>query len=291
MSNRKCFLIAILSILVISLSAQSARFDVVSIKQNTTGQRADSPPESRPDGGFRVRNQPLRPLIGLAYPSIATVEGLPDWVASERYDVITTASLSNPSREDRSAMFRALLADRMKFAAHIEVREQSVYELVLARKDGRLGPGLKPSDTDCVKILAEYEASATMFSAPSDLKAPLPPCHMFTTGAMLRNLRGDGLGRLGDLMQGDATMGVLAFALSAATGRSVVDKTGLTGSYHITLNYDMLTAVRPPDATPPPTAGPPVFDAVRDQLGLKLEGAKAALEVLVVDHIERPTPD
>ena len=63
MSNRKCFLIAILSILVSSLSAQSPRFDVVSIKQNTTGQRADSPPEVRPDGGFRVRNQPLRPLI------------------------------------------------------------------------------------------------------------------------------------------------------------------------------------------------------------------------------------
>jgi uncharacterized protein (TIGR03435 family) len=57
------------------------------------------------------------------------------------------------------------------------------------------------------------------------------------------------------------------------------------------MNYDMLTAVRPPDATPPPNAGPSVFDAVRDQLGLKLEGAKAPLEVLVVDHIERPTPD
>jgi uncharacterized protein (TIGR03435 family) len=291
MSNRSCFLVAILSILVIGLAAQSPRFDVVSLKQNTTGQRPDSPPEFRPDGGFRVRNQPLRPLIGLAYPSITTIEGLPDWVAREHYDVIATASLSKPSRADRSAMFRALLADRMKFAAHIEAREQSVYELVLARKDGRLGPGLTPSDTDCVKILAEYEASGTTFSAPSDFKAPLPPCHMFTTGATLRNLRGDGLGRLGDLMQGDATMGVLALALRGATGRSVVDKTGLTGAYRITLNYDMLTAVRPPDATPPPNAGPPVFDAVRDQLGLKLESAKAAFEVLVVDHIERPTPD
>ena len=68
-------------------------------------------------------------------------------------------------------------------------------------------------------------------------------------------MRGDGLGRLGDLMQGDATMGVLAFALRAATGRSVVDKTGLTGSYRITMNYDML------------------------------------IEVLVVDHIERPALD
>lgn len=272
-------------------AAQSPTFDVVSIRQNTSGTLPNSPVEDRPDGGFRMSNQPVLYLIGRAFPAFLNREGAPDWVTRDRYDVVATAALTNPSREDRSAMFRAMLADRFKLTTHVESREMPVYELVLARKDGRLGPGLKPSDTDCDKILAEREASGARVTAPRDLKDPLPPCYLLTVGATLRDMRGDGLGRMGDLMQGDAPMKLLAAALRPLTRRDVIDNTGLAGSYRITLNFDMLGVVRGPDSSAPSNGGPLVFTAVQEQLGLKLEAAKHSVDVLVIDHIERPSTD
>ena len=79
-----------------------------------------------------------------------------------------------------------------------------------------------------------------------------------------------------------------AGALQIAAGRVVVNKTGLPGSYKIAMNYDMMGARRPPSADPPLDAGPLVFSALQEQLGLRLEPAKGQVEVFVIDHIERP---
>ncbi len=108
---------------------------------------------------------------------------------------------------------------------------------------------------------------------------------------MIRDLRRDGLGRMGDLIQGDGPMNLLAQTLRFGTDRDVVDKTGLTASYHITMNFDMMALRRGPNTPAPPDAGPSVFTALQEQLGLRLEPAKRAVEMLVVDRIERPTPD
>jgi uncharacterized protein (TIGR03435 family) len=70
-----------------------------------------------------------------------------------------------------------------------------------------------------------------------------------------------------------------------------VDKTELAGSYHVTLNYDMMAARRPPSVTPPPDSAPAVFTAIQEQLGLKLEPSRTPRDTLIIDHIERPTPD
>jgi uncharacterized protein (TIGR03435 family) len=102
--------------------------------------------------------------------------GLPDWARREYYDVKTTSSLTNATAEDRAAMIRAMLADRCKLVVHFEQREHDAYELVLARKDGKLGSGLTKSDTDC-----SQPASAQ--TARNDLNAPPTPC-------MLRTWRG-----------------------------------------------------------------------------------------------------
>ena len=83
----------------------------------------------------------------------------------------------------------------------------------------------------------------------------------------------------------------LADALRISAGRLVVDKTGLAGSYHVTLNYDMMAARRPPSVTPPPDAAPAVFTAIQEQLGLKLEAARVPMPVMLVDRIERPVED
>ncbi len=71
--------------------------------------------------------------------------------------------------------------------------------------------------------------------------------------------------------------------LSGATGRNVVDKTGLSGGYDFELEFT-------PDQSPD-TTGPSLFTAMQEQLGLKLDSQRAPVEVLVIDRLERPTPD
>jgi uncharacterized protein (TIGR03435 family) len=179
-------------------------------------------------------------------------------------------------------MMRKMLEDRFKLVTHIENRETPVYDLVAARNDKRLGPSIKPSEADCIAKAAADRAASEATGRPPvpppgvfDRNAPPPPCSM----------RMDG-----DRMEGDATMTSLAMLLRPAVGRTIVDKTGLTGSYRVTLVFDRMAGLRGPQTgEPTPGAAPSVFTAVQEQLGLKLESARAMLETLVIDRFERPT--
>lgn len=261
-------------------------FEVVSIKRNTTNALGSNGSSERPDGGFTLVNVPIGTLIARAYPPAVPADmiGLPAWAMNERYDVSATSPLQRATPEERAAMMRAMLADRVKLVAHVEKRQQEVYDLVLVRSDGRLGPGITPSGMDCeAKLAAEREAAqaAAAAGAPPpprvipDFNAPVPPCTVRMTGPR---------------MEGDMTMERLAVFLRAAAGRWVVDKTGLTGSYRVTLNFDRMASLRGPDAAPaPPGAPPSVFTAVQEQLGMKLESSRAEREILVIDRLERPS--
>jgi len=89
------------------------------------------------------------------------------------------------------------------------------------------------------------------------------------------------MGKLGDLLEGEATLATLASALRPWAGRMVVDKTGLSGSYRVRMNFDMMAAVRgPATGAPVPDAAPTIFTAVQEQLGLKLEPSRAWRDVL-----------
>ena len=109
------------------------------------------------------------------------------------------------------------------------------------------------------------------------------------TGAILRKQGAE----LGDLLEGDAPMGRLADALRlvALRGQPVIDKTGLTGSYRVSLNFNLMATLRPPSATAPPNDTPSVFTAIQEQLGLKLQPSRVVRDTLVIDHVERPTPN
>ena len=142
--------------------------------------------------------------------------GLPDWARTARYDISATASVTRPTADDRMAMLRAMLADRFKLAAHVEKREVPVYDLVLARSDGRLGPGIQATATDCARIAAERAATDRgryTAAPPRTTRAP-GPMHDAHDRAILRDRGGDGQGRLGDLLEGDAPIDTLATMLT-----------------------------------------------------------------------------
>jgi uncharacterized protein (TIGR03435 family) len=260
-------------------------FDVVSIRRHTQ-QDLGSQIDERPDGGVTLMNIPVTTLIVRAYPGTAPIDmvGLPSWTR-DRYDVRATASLPRPTPEQRQTMMRAMLADRFRLAVHVENRPQQVYYLLRARVDGKLGPSLTPANPtlDCEALAAARRAeteAALAAGKPAPRppvpgpNSPLPPCSARMMGTR---------------MEGELTMPILATLLRGSTNRRVVDKTGLAGGYHVVLEYDRMAALRGPDVTPPGDAGPSVFIALPEQLGLKLESATEDLETLVIDHIERPS--
>jgi uncharacterized protein (TIGR03435 family) len=270
-------------------------FEVVSVKPNVSSARPLGPPfQDRPDGGFTATNVAVMIFVARAYPPAIPVEmiGLPDWARTERYDIMATASVARPTADDRIAMFRAMLADRFKLAAHVEKREVPVYDLVLARRDGRLGAGIQATATDCARIAAERAANEAAGTPPPrpDYTAPPVPCTMRTIGAILRDRGGDGQGRLGDLLEGDAPIDTLATMLRQWADRPVVNATGLGGAYRVRMNFDMRAVVQGPDlAGPSPDAAPSMFTAVQEQLGLKLETKKAPQAVFVIEKVDRPS--
>ena len=123
---------------------ETASFEVASIKPNKDGISKAFPP-MRSNGSFSASNVALKSVIANAYDvRIFEIQGGPDWLVSERFDIIARGPEGTPDRL-RPAMLRTLLAERFKLVAHFETRDQQVYSLTLLRSDGRLGPQLKPA--------------------------------------------------------------------------------------------------------------------------------------------------
>lgn len=145
-----------------------------------------------------------------------------------------------------------------------------VYALLLARSDRRLGPQLHASTTDC----AAQAASGQTQRSPDGR----PRCGVRATG--------------GHMIAGGLPLAQLATLLSTMVDRTVVERTGLSGAFDFELNWTPNRAPQRPDAAPPANSDDPsIFTALREQLGVKLEPAKAPTDVLVIDHVERPTPN
>ena len=249
---------------MVTAQAPAPRFEVASIKRNDSGAPGFTGGLA-PGGRFDLVNAPTARLIRLAYPTASSeLIGAPDWVTSERYDV---AAIAGPetTRADMQAMIRALLEERFKLQVHHETRERPTFSLVLARTDGRLGPEMRRRDFDCAAIEAANRSS----TRPPPAANGAPRCGMVQGGGTFR--------------AGGIPLGMFAQMISAAAGRVVLDKTGVTGNYEFTLQYS--TQANAPDDPPL------IFTALQEQLGLKLVPAVAPLDVLVIDSVERPTRD
>jgi uncharacterized protein (TIGR03435 family) len=236
-------------------------FEVAVIKRNIS---ADSSSGGRfgANGQEDLINVSARTLITRAYPSrgSSTIVGLPAWTESERYDATVKADRRRP-REESVPMWRALLADRMKLTAHYEPREEMTFDLVFARPDHRLGPQLKP--TTCARL--------NQAAAPSGDRKPCG----FSVGPNRLSI-------------GPTTIVALARSLQLQTEALVVDKTGLEGEFDVELTFSP-QELGATGAAATPSDAPDFFTAVQEQLGLKLAPSSSQVEVLVIDHVERPS--
>ena len=246
----------------------SATFAVASVKPSTVDTSTSRPGAFLPEGSFVAQNATLRILVHRAYPEYTDRPGRiigPEWIDNARYDVEGKAG-HDATRAEMIPMLRALLAERFGLRVHTETRADDGFALVPARTDGRLGPGLRPSQTECTTLSAV---------PPTTNRAELPRCAVqqgFTNGLSTVALRG-------------ATIDSLVTLLQSAAARGVVDRTKLSGRFDIDLEWagdDALLASRDPDFRPG------IITAVQEQLGLRLEPTRAPLEVLVIDAVQRP---
>ena len=269
------------------------RFEVASVKPSTgpTGERGQP-------GGRYTATRTVKFFIADAFffgtpLQMSRVIGGPEWIDSDRYEINAKASAEferspdGPPRE-LFLMIRSVLEERFKLKTHMETRELPVYELVLARADGVLGPQLRQSAVDCDALVAAVRAGAP---PPARQPNEPPPC-----GAM----RGPARVLAGGLPMAQFA-NMLTLVMADANGpsgrddaRMVIDKTGLRGRFAFTLAW---TPEKLPEGAPPPGLppidpnGPPLVTALQEQLGLKLQPARARMDVVVIDSVERPTPD
>lgn len=214
-------------------------------------------------GGRLLVNAPVRLMIMNAYGlQFSQLAGGPDWLSSETWSVDARAD-GNPTRDQLMPMLQSLLEERFHLKAHHESREASVYALTVAKNGPRL---TAPKDGTCATPV------------PGEPEPAAPPC-----GRLRISMSPQGV-----LMEGGrAAMSELVRVLAIPLRSPVVDQTGLEGAYDIRLQFidDGPGAVPPPaDAT-----SPGIYSAIEEQLGLKLKAAKAAIDVLVIDHIDRPS--
>jgi uncharacterized protein (TIGR03435 family) len=241
-----------------SASSQTLTFEAASVKPNTSG-------DFRIRGGTRGRtynavNMPLRRIVATAYDlqleEFRLVGNQP--LLAERFDITATIPESASPRQV-PVMLRALLTDRFKLAVHTETRDVTVLALTLERRDGRLGPNLRRAAIDCAAAEAAGRA------------IPAPEAESICQSEISDSIKGRGL-----------PLNALARMLTVFMQRTVRDDTGLSGGFDFDLKFDRAAA------GPGVDTSSALVTALEDQLGLKLQSARAPLEFVVIDAIERP---
>jgi len=227
-------------------------FEVASIKPDKSETGVDRIRNAK--GTFLVQNVSLKRIIGMAFGVEEGRDYLfsgPGWLDDDRFD-IEARYPPETSERDVLRMLQTLLAERFRLQVHREPREFSAYALVTAKGGAKI-------------------RARTL--GPNDRPVPRRQTQP------------------GHLSASSITLAMLADSLSRPAfqlGRQVVDLTGLTGYFDLTLDWaPMGGADNPTD-----NVGPSIFTALEEQLGLKLESRRIPIDVLVVDNVDRvPSPN
>jgi uncharacterized protein (TIGR03435 family) len=247
-STKPILLIPItLALLLAGRADAQKRFEVASVKPTDPNYRIMDFAIS-PGGRLTVSNWDLQLLIEKAYGVQAyQISGGPPWLESDRFSINARAE-GEPSEHEVLEMLRSLLEDRFKLTVHRETRVGRVYELLPAKDGPKLDKPLGPGESFI----------RTMFSGPPDRRT--------SSKTMVGH---------------NVSMPALAEALTDATGRFVIDKTGYTQPFDFQLTFAL------DDGTT--DIAPALLPAIKEQLRLRLEANRGPIQLLVVDRVERPS--
>ena len=274
-------------------------FDVASVKPNTSNAPANSrfplgPGDAYvPNGGlFAATNQTLIVYLRFAFKlGQSDLSDLPAWIYNDRFDIEARAQ-GNPTKDQTRLMMQSLLADRFKLTRHTERRTKPVFNLMLS-KVGTTGPQLHShaADDSCATASTPQTPGA---APPAERSAPsstsglqLPPIPCGSIGPVPASAPG-----WARLVGRAVTIPRLAGFLTnpfTAVDRPVLDRTGVDGTFDFSLEWSPAPDSAQPIGPPPVATGPTFLEALQEQLGLKLISTTGPVEVLVIDHVERPS--
>jgi uncharacterized protein (TIGR03435 family) len=282
-------------------AADRPAFDAASVKVNKSGVVPSDSNLGGPGGHVAITNFSLRQLIAQAYNSSSlsqahkAIFGMPHWGDSERFDIEAEVP-GNPTIDQKRQMLQSLLADRFKLVVHHETRQLPVYALVMA-KLGKFGPQLHTHTDDiaCQQFVAERAGARSAGPGTVPPRSPADaavfameqfPCGRVVGGVLEQE------GPNPEWWSGGrkVTMEAIAESLGGDEhlDRPVVDRTGLSGSFDFTVEWN--TKFQDLSFNPPPdTSGLSLFEAVQEQLGLRVKPGKGPVDVIVIDHVEQPS--
>lgn len=258
-----------------TVSETRPRFAVVSIKPNRSGCCPVFGVGNGAGGGKYVT---LKMLIALAYRvQQFQISGGPTWIDSDRFDIEGKVEDPKADFDQLRLMLRSVFEDRFSLKLHHETKRTSVYALVPVNG----GPNL--------------ELSADQ-SSP-DINGPAPKGAGPNHGAIRMGA--------GTIAGNAVTLSLFARMLSQRLDRPVVDRTNLTGRFNILLQWAPSETENRFDpggsefqesiidttgrSVSVDHSGPSIFSAIQQQMGLRLQSAKAAVEFLVIDHVDKPS--
>src|SRR5882762_8883405 len=274
-------------------------FVIASVRQNTSAPasaRSSSFPLGPGDvyvpnaGRFRAMNFPLVAYIEFAYKLTEDqnqflLPQLPKLVTADRFDIQASVQ-GNPTKDQMRLMMQSLLADRFKLAVHYEIRQIPVYALLLDIP-GKLGPLLQQhaDDSPCATTPWVPSPPPTAPAQPLDTRFP-GPC-----GGIL-NMPASVTGRV-RVGARDVTMDLIANSMPGTedeVDRPVLDRTGLTGRFDFAIEFTPKLDGRSDAGSNSRTDStvPNFLQALKEQLGLKLEPQMGAMDVFVIDYVEQP---
>ena len=280
-------------------------FDVASVKPTQTrGRPTSNVPligdAYAPTGGlFSATNTSLMNYmrfafkdIKLAYQATPDLAGAPAWIRTDQYNIEAKAQ-GNPTKDQMRLMMQSLMAERFKLTVHHETRQLPVYALVSSKK-GKLGLQLKPDDGSCSSTPADVQAldTAPRMPAPAQSAASASQIPPIPCGVLIPvPASAPGRLRIAGRKVKLALLAEMAPNPTSGVDRPVFDHTGLDGTFDMSIEWaPRLNGPAPPGFTPD-ADGPTFTEALQDQLGLKLVPQTGPVDVLVIDHVEQPSPN
>jgi uncharacterized protein (TIGR03435 family) len=253
-------------------AADLTAFESATVKPTAPDARGGTGVRNYPGGRLAAENMTLRDLLAFAWKvQRFQVTGEPAWADSSHYDISAKAA-GNAGPDKLRGMLQPLIEDRFKVTLHRETRDLPVYALI-RNPDRAIAQGLgQTREAGCDQPAQGQRASLST------------ACASLSAGRS--SINGQGV-----------TMSALATLLSRILDTTVVDKTGMDGSFDVRLRWapdprqEFGGPAPPPPAgarVPPASSGPSIFVAVQEQLGLKLDAQQGPVDVLVIEHAERP---
>jgi uncharacterized protein (TIGR03435 family) len=277
---------------VASVKPNKGRPPLVAPRSNVQLDAGDAYPLNA--GLFRATDWPVIKYIQFAYKITdyqyrALVSQMPKWVITtpDWFDIEARAA-GNPTKDQMRLMMQALLADRFKLAVHWETRQVPIFALVLS-KAGKTGPQLQthPMNGPC-STAASPQAPGSAPAPPQTLNGEAASvCDVYTVLLISGQAHVRMLNETMELIASRLT------GLAPYVDRPVVDRTGLNGHFDFSVDFTPESngnSPWPSGFEPDPT-GPAFIEALQEQTGLKLESQTGPVDVLVIDHVEEPSPN